>query len=117
MRSVRPRDFQPEASFQPALSDIVVNLSPVRAFLTIVSFKSYRSWLGSFSAKLGEHCSVNPRRCEAGWCAFCIRRPPGCEPRSFRCRFGVYAGKQFGMLLAGAVLSVALFDGGAEGQS
>ena len=32
-------------------------------------------------------------------------------------RDGVYAAKQFGLLVAGAVLSVALFVSGAVGQS
>ena len=32
-------------------------------------------------------------------------------------RDGVYAAKQFGLLVAGAVLSVALFVSGAAGQS
>ena len=32
-------------------------------------------------------------------------------------RNGVYAAKQFGLLVAGAVLSVALFVSGAVGQS
>ena len=40
--------FQPEASFRPAFVGVVVDLSPVRAFLNGVAFKGYRSWLGTF---------------------------------------------------------------------
>ena len=116
---IRPATgFQPEALFRPAFVGVVVDLSPVRAFLNGVAFKGYRSWLGTFVTSFAgtvllTRDAARPAGARSAYAAHC------CGPR---CRidpgrYGVYAGKQFGLLVAGAVLSVALFVSGAVGQS
>ena len=102
---------------RPAFVGVAVDLAQLGRLCAVLR-SSYRSWLGAFVTSLVgtvllTRDAARPAGARSAYAAHCCG--PRCRIDSGR--YGVYAGKQFGLLVAGAVLSVALFVKGAGEQA